>query len=198
MTSERLYSNVIAWLKIMLPLAALVILSSVVYFARGTEEIRQIPFVAVVGEEFERERITQPDFLSVTSDGSALRITASEIVPSPDDPDVFLAEAVRGRMETLTGRIYHTTAPGGWLNVASNVAELNGIVSVDSSDGFHILTKDLHARLDVTFVESGGPVWGEAPFGRIEAGMMRLGQPDAPSDLLHFADGVKVIYEPRN
>ena len=197
MASDRLSSNLVNWLKLLLPLAALGILSSVVFFARGTEEVRQIPFVTVEGEEFERERVSNAVYHSVTGDGAALQITAREVVPAPGERDVFLADAITGRLET-SNRIIQATAPDGMMNVGDDLADLTGIVSIDTSDGFHVLTENLHARLDVTFVESGGPVWGEAPFGRIEAGRMRLGEPGARSDLLRFTDGVKVIYEPRN
>ncbi|MEM0946966.1 MAG: LPS export ABC transporter periplasmic protein LptC [Pseudomonadota bacterium] len=198
MADERLHSGLVAGAKILLPLAALGILSSVVYFARDNEDVREIPFVDVDGPEYERERVTRPDYVTVTDDGGALRITALEVVPSPEDRNVLIADSIAGRLETASGRIVQATSPTGWLNTTNDQAELTGIVSVDSSDGFHVLTETLSARLDVTYIQSGGPVWGEAPFGQIEAGAMSLGEPDTQSDLLRFTDGVKVIYQPQN
>lgn len=198
MAYERIHSSVVAGAKILLPLAALGILSSLVYFARDTEDAREIPFVDAEGEQYERERLTRPDYVSVTRDGDALRITADEVVPSAGNRNVLLADNIRGRLETVSGRIIQATSPTGSLDMGADRAELSGIVSVDSSDGFHFLTETLVARLDVTYLQSGGPVWGEAPFGQIEAGGMTFGAPDDTSDLLRFTDGVKVIYEPNN
>lgn len=198
MASDRLHSKLIVWLKVFLPLVALAILSSVVFFARGTEEERRIPFVSVEGDEFERERIERPEYLAVTADGDALRITAREVVPAPDATQVYIAESVTGRIETDEGRIIQATAPEGRLDMDGDLADLLGIVSVDTSDGFHVLTENLRARLDVTYIESGGAVRGEAPFGRIEAGGMRFAGDAGDGGVLHFTGGVKVIYEPRN
>lgn len=196
MFRDRLYSGIITWLKIVLPLGALAILSSLVYLARGTEDRRQIPFVEVAGDLYERERVESPEYLSQTGDGSALRITAREVVPDPDRPEVYLADAVTGRLETRKGRIIQATSPEGLFDIDGNVADLIGIVSIDTSDGYHVLTETLHTRLDITFVESGGPIRGEGPLGRIEAGLMRYGDKKFESDLLRFTGGVKVVYQP--
>ncbi len=198
MAYEGLHSSLVAGAKILLPLVALAILSSVVYLARDPEEVRQIPFVDVDGREYERERLTRPDFVTVMDDGAALQVTAQEVVPSPEDRNILLAETMTGRLETVSGRIVQATSPTGWMNTKTDQAELNGIVSVDTSDGFHVLTETLSARLDVSYIESGGPVWGEAPFGQLEAGAMTFGEMDRPSELLRFTKGVKVIYEPQN
>ena len=198
MATDRLYSGLVAWLKIVLPLGALAILSSVVYFARGTEEVRQIPFVTEGAEEFERERAERPEYTTVTSDGGALQIVAEEAVPVPGEGGVYVAEDVAGRLETEDGRIIQATAPSGRIDTGGNLANLSGIVSIDTSDGYHILTEELFTRLDVAFGETGGPVWGESPFGQIDAGLLHFGTPDGTRDVLRFTEGVKVVYLPGN
>lgn len=206
MASERLYSNLVSWLKILLPLVALGILTSVVFFARENEEARRIPLAIGEDDSFLRERIGQPEYLALLSGGATLRVTAKTVVPEEGRVEVYLADAVAGRIVEPTGRIIQVTAPEGRLDVNGNLADLLGIVSVDTSDGYHLLTEDLMARTDTAFAESGGPVWGEAPFGRIEADLMRYGAPaliggggppDAPP-VLHFTGRVKVIYDPKD
>lgn len=198
MASDRLYSQFVGWLKVLLPLAALAILSSVFYFARGTEDTRRIPFVTVRDSDLERERIDKPEYMAVTGDGATVRIVAREVVPVEGKVNVFTADAITGQIETPEGRMIQATAPRGTLDIDGQLADMTGIVSIDTSDGFHVLADQLHARLDVTFVRSGGPVRGEAPFGRVEAGEMRYEGVDGEAGLLRFTGGVKVIYQPRN
>ena len=82
--------------------------------------------------------------------------------------------------------------------MANDLAFLEGVVSVDTSDGFHLLTRDLTTRLDVTYAETKSAVRGEAPFGTLEAGGMLLSSGDGDGNLLVFNGGVKLIYEPGN
>ena len=196
MASDRLYSGLISWLKILLPVAALAILSSVVYFARGTEEVRTIPFVAVDADEFERERATNPEYTTVTQDGGILRVVAEEAVPVSGEPGVYIAEDIAGWLETTSGRLIRATAPSGRIDTGANLADLIGIVSVHTSDGYHVLSKDMQTRLNIAYGETGGAVRGDAPFGTIEAGKLHFGVPDGSRDVLRFTQGVKVVYEP--
>ena len=205
MASDRLYSSFVKGLKVLLPLAALVILSSVFYFSRGSDEARRLPLAIGEDQNFLRERIGLPEYLTVMSDGSALRVTAEIVVPVDGKRNTYDAEEISGRIEVPEGRTIFVTAPEGRLNIRRDVATLTGIVSVNTSDGFHFLTDDLHAKIREPYGESGGPVRGEAPFGRLEAGLMKYGLPPAlglegteeDPPLLHFTEGVKVVYEPR-
>lgn len=194
---EGFYSRLVAWLKILLPLLALGILSSVVFFARDSEDARDIPFFSE-GSDEAGERIANPEYMGVTQDGATIRVRADRVTPEAGDPDTLRAERLTSRMETKSGRIIQATAPEGRLSIAKDIAELIGIVSVDTSDGFSMIAQDLTTNLDTGFAESGGAVRGEAPFGDLEAGRMRYGVPDTRSDLLVFNGGVKLIYRPKD
>ena len=196
MASGGLHSSFVTWLKILLPLLALVILSSLVFLARETEDRREIPFIAAEAPEFARERMTAPEYVTVTDDGSALRITAREAIPAPEDRRTFLAEGVAGVMETQGGRVIHATAPHGRVDTVGDTADLLGRVEIDTSDGFHVVSDNLTARLDTTFLETGGAVHGTAPFGEIEADHMRYGGEGDEADVLVFTGRVRVLYHP--
>ena len=197
--SENLHSRFVAWLKILLPLAALGILSSVVFFANENDDVRDVPFLMTGDTEAPDERIAAPEYQALTSDGARVRLTAQEVSPSQEDDDWLVITEVASRVETPSGLVLQATAPGGRINFSQDLAELNGIVSVDTSDGFHMLSDALRFRLDVTYAESGGAVRGEAPFGTLEAGRMRIEEPEdrTGSELLVFNQGVKLVYQPR-
>jgi lipopolysaccharide export system protein LptC len=197
MAFENFYSHLVAWLKIILPLAALAILSTVVFFARENDGQREIPFLTDGGPDTPGERLAAPEFLGLTSDGSEVILRAKEVVPTPNDPNTLVADEITGRIETPSGRIIQAAAPKGQIDVAGNTAFFEGVVSVDTSDGFHVLTKDLMTRLNETYAQTDGAVRGEAPFGTLEAGGLLLSSENSEGNLLVFNDGVKLVYEPR-
>ncbi len=199
MTPQRqsLHSKFVGGLKILLPLAALAILSSVVFFARENEDAREIPFLMSGGPDTPDERMEAPEYQGVTSDGSQLKLNAAEVTPATDE-NWFDISDVAGRVETPSGRVFQATSPDGRVNFVDDRAELIGVVSVDTSDGFHVLSEDLYTRLDVTFGRSGGAIRGDAPFGTLEAGGMRFRYEEVGGQLLVFNGGVKLIYQPHN
>lgn len=197
MASGNLYSRVVAWLKIALPLAALGILSSVVFFARESEDVREIPFLTAGGPDTPSERLTSPEYTALTGDGSEVILRATEVTRDAADRQVLLADALTGRIESPSGRVFQASAPRGRIDLDASTALLEGIVSVDTSDGWHVLTSDLLTRLDATFAETDGGVRGDAPFGTLESGGMRYAPDAEGADILVFNGGVKLVYEPR-
>lgn len=197
---ENLHSRFVAWLKILLPLAALGILSSVVFFARENEDVREIPFLMTGDTEVPDQRIAAPEYQALTDDGARVKLTAREVTPSEEDDGWLLVQSIASRVETKSGRVFQATAPEGRVSFEEDIAELSGIISVDTSDGFHLLANALVLHLDNTFAETSGAVRGEAPFGILEAGGMRLGEAaaQAESELLVFNGGVKLIYQPQD
>ena len=193
---ENFYSSLVRWLKILLPLAALAILSSVVFFARGNETSREIPFLVQGSDDMADERLAAPEYTGVTSDGSMVRFTADRVIPEDGQLNTLIVENLAGRIETQAGRVIQATAPNGRVRTEIKLIQLIGLVTVDTSDGFHVISEDLTTRLDVTYAESGGAIRGDAPFGELEAGKMRLGDTNEKSDLLVFNEGVKLIYHP--
>ncbi|MEM6823827.1 MAG: hypothetical protein AAF566_01840 [Pseudomonadota bacterium] len=197
MAPGNLYSTLVAWLKILLPLAALGILSSVVFFARDADEQRTIPFVSDQGAiDAEEERLTQPEYVGLTSDGSSILILADRVVPDGGNLQVLDARNFRGVIEAEDGRILKADAPDARLDLASDIANLFGDVTVRTSDGFEIRTNGLLSHLDVTLVESEGPLSGVSPFGSLDAGNMRYSAAPNGSTLLVFDGGVKLLYQP--
>ena len=197
---ENLHSRFVAWLKILLPLAALGILSSVVFFARENEDVREIPFLMTGDTDVPDQRIAAPEYQALTDDGARVKLTAREVTPSGNENDWLVVRNVAGRVEMPSGRVFQATAPAGRVSFSEDSAELSGIVSLDTSDGFHLLADALRLRLDTTFAATEGAVRGEAPFGILEAGRMQLGDTNAGEgqNLLVFNGGVKLVYQPRN
>lgn len=199
MAAGNLYSTFVAWMKILLPLVALGLLSSVVFFAREADDHRTIPFVAELADgETSEERVTRPEYVGLTSDGSTITMKAETVRPVGGNMQILDVDAIVGVTHSVDGRDISSSAPTARFDTTTDKAEFFGQVDVETSDGYMVTTQGLTSRLDVTRIEGGGPVLGTAPFGTLEAGGMLYTATKAGNTHLLFNGGVKLIYQPRN
>ncbi|ATI43148.1 hypothetical protein CBW24_14800 [Pacificitalea manganoxidans] len=197
------YSRFVAWAKIVLPLAALALLSTVFLLARNIDPTQAIPFAEIDVEELAREqRISAPNYAGVTEDGAAISVTASTARPDPDSPERVDATDLEAELITATGARYQLSSQRGEIDSGADMAYLQGGVVVTTSSGYRITSDAMSTSLSRTLLESEGPVQADGPAGRLDAGSMSLAPlPDAEGDdsanhLLVFNKGVKLVYTP--
>ncbi|MFZ7090848.1 LPS export ABC transporter periplasmic protein LptC [Primorskyibacter sp. 2E233] len=195
---DGLYSQVIAWLKILLPLAALILLSTLFLLSRSTEQVLDMPFAeGLPGEGASRERVGAPYYAGTTERGDMLTMTASTATPEGDG--VIRAEELAARMRMNDGSEILLNALHATLRDSDKMAVMEGGVTIESSTGYVLTTETLNSAIDKIEAESGGPVQGEGPLGTIEAGKMRIEAVGEDGDVqLLFTDGVKLIYLPQD
>lgn len=185
------YSRLVAWLKIILPLAALALLSTMFLLSRTHESIATLPFTQVdMAELAEEQRVRAPTYAAMTRDGSALSVTAQSARPDVTEQNIIHAVDLHAVIETENGSLYDIVSDRGRIDNGNALARLIGSVVVETSRGEVLTTDALTTSLEETFVESDADVVITAPEGTIEAGKMIL---TGPNHLL-FKDGVKVIY----
>lgn len=196
------YSAMVSWLKLLLPLVALGLLSTIFLFARSTDPTENIP-VATARDLADRgsEEVTAPSYSGTTDSGAMLRLEAARARPDPDAEGDVLAEALTGAMTFEDGGRIDLAAPAARVVDADGTALLSGGVEIESSQGYVLRTPALTTSLSRIAVETDGRVEGTGPAGRITAGRMRIeestAEGGAPGDVrLLFTDGVDVIYEP--
>lgn len=195
------HSRLIAWLKIVLPLVALVILSTLFLVARVIDPEQAIPYADVdVAERLREPRMTEPTYAGVTDDGAALTLVAEEARPDASDPQSGEATALVGTLETPDGRKTALTAQKARLDGAARRIDLSGGVQIVSPAGWRVESETMSAMMDVTEVTSTTPVRAEGPAGVVTADGMRLTSPDETKGryLLVFNGNVKLVYTPSN
>ena len=198
--SENAYSRLVVWLKVLLPLVALGILSTLFFLARVPNIENAIPYADVDIEGLARQpRLSEPDFSGVTPNGTAVSMTARTARPDPEDASRFLADGMQGEIETPDGARLRMSSISGIVDTGGGIATLSGDVLVETSTGYAMRTEEVRARLDSTLTESLGPVDVMAPFGHLTAGRFTVTRKadDTESHLLVFTDGVDLIYDPR-
>lgn len=199
--SDTAYSKLVAWLKIVLPLTALAILSTLFLLARTPDIDQAIPYADVDIDALAREpRITRPDFSGVAPDGTAIQMTAASARPDPDNPTRFHADLLEGQIDTPEGTHIRMRAISGVVDTGVGTATLSGDVLLETSTGYAVRTETFTAHLDSTRSESAGPVDVMTPFGHLTAGRFMLTRNAGVSEshVLVFSQGVDLLYDPRD
>ena len=199
MAYQDRYSWAVSWLKILLPLAALAILSTLFLFSREVDLDETVPLSRIVESEVTGGEVTvAPRYSGVTRDGTAIEVTADLLRPEAPGSEHVTAEALTAQFELAEGRTIDVTAASGTLASLDDQVVLEGDVDIATSDGFRMSSELLTARLDWTQIESPGPVEAAGPLGALEAGAMRItrGDDENDPDRMVFERGVKLVYVP--
>lgn len=189
---DNRHSAWVARLKVLLPLTALAILSTVFLLADRRDPGAGAAFGP--GEEAVEGRIGQPDYSGVGRNGAALHLTAEHA--NPVEPGGgMVAQALRGVWEGTSGGRVVVTAPDGRLGPDGKTATLTGAVDIATDSGFRLTSRRMEVDAGAGRLVSPGRVEGTGPPGRIEAGAMTVEQV-AHRPFITFTGGVKMLYEP--
>jgi lipopolysaccharide export system protein LptC len=194
------HSRLVLRLKILLPITAIGILSTLFLMSNSVRPEDAIPYANVDVATLIREpRLTAPVFAGMTSDGAALSLKASAArVGTADGATSSRISDLTGLLETPDGATTNLTALQAVLDDTAKMAILTGDVQVSNSAGYVVDSQLLRVALDKTSLDSPGFVTAAGPVGTITAGSMHLGLiPDTGSDyVLLFKDDVTLIYLP--
>lgn len=198
-TTDNFYSRLVAWMKIILPLTALGLLSTLFLISRHIDPTKSIPIAEIDLEQRAQDQgATNAAFAGVTGGGDEVMITAETARPSPDNPRLINAEDVTATMQLVSGTVVTVTSDRGNMDQSDLDASLIGNVNIDTTTGYKVTTERLDARLDVLHAETPGPVSGVGPPGDLTAGRMVLtGDEETGQAHLVFTDGVKLVYTPQ-
>jgi len=195
---DNLYSRFVFWAKIILPLAALGLLSTMFLFARTAGDPGDIPF-AEIGEIARDQMITAPTFSGVATDGSLITITAQNAQPQAGNLKDLTIDAPLLTLDASDGTNLSIVAGLGQINNARQTVSLAGLARLETSSGYRMETTELIADLATGTINSLGPLEVRAPFGELSAGLVQIetGQ-DGRGQKMHFTEGVKMIYVPNS
>jgi len=193
---DNSYSRFVAWTKIVLPLAALGLLSTLFLFARVINTEGALPFANIDVKELARQqRLSEPKFAGITRDGAAIEMAATSAQPSADDPSRVKGADLTALVTYPQGGTFALSAPLGEIDPGTGTAVLSGGVDMETSTGYVIRTSGLSASLEVTSMASHGKVDAKGPLGTLTAGQMDVALNNGRY-LLVFKEGVHLVYDP--
>ena len=210
---DNVHSRLVAWLKVLLPLGALAMLSTLFLFSHSIDPSKAVRYAKVDVKKLASEpQVTAPDYAGMTRDGTSVTVRAAVATPlmSPDAQTTPGSPAMQGvnatnlrvRFERKGGGATVVDAKTGSVDQGTGVMNLAGGVKINTSGGYQIDTLALTGLLDRTHLQSDGSVTATGPLGRIDAGGMvinaaKTAGSDAPGPyVLVFNRGVKLVYTP--
>jgi len=195
--ADNLYSQLVGWAKIILPLSALALLSTLFLFSRTTTEPADIALEEV--EAIAREqRISAPEFSGVTDEGAVIVISAKSARPGASRPDTVGIDDMRLRIDNPGGSSIEVTATQGEIDGRAQVARFLGLARLATSNGYEMETNGLIANLETGRVTSDGLLEIRTPFGQLTAGRVtfQVASENTAQEML-FTDGVRLLYTPQ-
>ncbi len=195
--AENLHSRLVAWMKILLPLAALAILSTLFLISRSVDPTRE----PVTDIDLERRALeqgaTRPRLAGMTRAGDQITFSAQSARPDPADAEKLFAERVLAEIRLKQGNRVTIAANRAELRRRDMKAALSGAVDLSTADGYRLRTDRLNISYDTLLAQTPGAVSGTGPPGQIEAGRMTIRRaPDSEAAEMLFTDGVRLVYDP--
>jgi lipopolysaccharide export system protein LptC len=196
--SDDLYSRLVGWAKIILPLTGLALLSTLFLLARAPSQTADLP-IAQVAALARAQELNAPEFSGVTDTGAILNIAARRATPILDQPDAAMLDDLRLQMDNPDGSRVDMTSITGKLNGRAGQALLSGLVRIETSSDFTMETNGLTITLDSGLIVSNGLLEIRAPFGVLTAGQVTFRtDPRNIGQQMLFTDGVKLVYQPQD
>lgn len=196
---DNFHSRLVAWMKIILPLAALGLLSTLFLISRGFDPARPPQGASIDLERRAHEQgATQAAFAGMTTGGDEVTLQAQTAHPDPSDPRTVNARDVTARLQLVRGGIVDIASQRANMQQAEQSATLLEDVEIETATGYVLRTQRLDTRFDRLFAQSPGAVTGHGPPGDLSAGQMVLqNDPVTGAPHLRFTSGVKLIYMPQ-
>ena len=190
------YSQFVSWAKVVLPLSAIVLLSTLFLIARNVGDTSQIPYADI--EEIARQpRLSAPKMVGMSETGGTYTIEADVARQDPDTDNGLIAEAIVVNMTTIDGIQTTVSAGIGKLDSNVKVVMLDNLARVTTSDGYLMETRGLVTSLTDGSLETTDPLEVRAPYGSLTAGRLTITPDSDQPQLIVFNNGVRLIYQPQ-
>jgi lipopolysaccharide export system protein LptC len=197
MSRQDTRTRTVFWLKVLLPLVALGLLSTLFLIARTADPDLAIRYADVdVAQLSKEEQVAGPAYSGVTRDGASITLTAESVRPDAREPARFDARTVSGVMILVSGLRADLTAPTAELDPDRDVLRFEGGVTILSSEGHTFETEILSTALGATEIVAETEIRATGPDVELDAGSMRVTQDEAGGYVAVFNGGVRLLYTP--
>lgn len=186
-------TRVVQWLRVLFPLAALAMLSTLFLFQGGGDTASRIPYARVDAPAMDRKpRLVAPGYAGLTNDGARLSLSAADAVPLLGGGRAAGVELVWERPDGMRATL---SAPQG--AIVDGTIRLAGGVQVETSTGWRLDAATVEAATDRSLIGARGGIKARAPFGSLSADALRIDpDPGRDASILNLSGNVRLIYQP--
>lgn len=184
-------------LRVVMPVLAVFLLTGMFYMSRGVPELSEIPFASSeLAARTQDEQISQPNFLGVSTQGDAISMAATTLVPIANQASSAEMSYPISEIETPEGRLIKVTSKTGIFMKDIETISMEEDVTIKTSDGYNLSANSATSLLNQTWTYLDGPLEGDWPRGTLEAGSLEISRsgPDEPL-IYHFKGGVRLTLQ---
>ncbi|GAA0540467.1 LPS export ABC transporter protein LptC [Rhizomicrobium palustre] len=165
------YSRFVSVMKGILPIAAVVLLASVVAYSVMPRQKDRTIGVQQRGNLARDLTMTKSSFTGVDDKGNPYKITFAELVQDPTDKNKKRAslKQIDADMQFENQSWVNATAAHGWIDGEAGILKLDGGISIFTDNGYQLHTTAATAYIHQNVIESDTPVEGHGPLGRFRA-----------------------------
>ena len=191
------YSALVAWLKTLLPIVALGLLSTIFLFSGKVDVTQSLPYAEQnIAEIIREQRITQPYFTGIASNGTEIALSAAYASPQVEDAHILEITDLSVVLRSTSDRMVQVTAGQGALDSARQTAQISTDVHIAALPDFWVTTEALDMNFNQGFISAKGGFQGVTSLGAITAGEMHL-QMTADDQQIVFLNDVRLVYSPK-
>ncbi|WP_424930346.1 LPS export ABC transporter periplasmic protein LptC [Amaricoccus tamworthensis] len=194
-----LYSRFVAISKIVLPLTAIALLAGLFLIKSDDDFGGEITFSQSDLEQFGKGlRISNPVFSGFTKSRDAFQFTADLVVPDAAPPQHAEITSLSGKIDYVNGRTITVESNSANLDIPGQMLDLNGDVSLGTSDGYGVSAPRLSLNLGNGTLKGDERVQTKGPVGQIDSGSLEIrpSSSDSQSRIFSFGKGVRLVYDP--
>ena len=191
------YSALVAWLKTLLPIVALGLLSTIFLFSGRVDVTQSLPYTEHnIAEIVREQRITRPYFTGIASNGTEIALSAAYASPQLENAHILEITDLSVVLRSTSDRMVQVTAGRGALDSATQTAQISTNVHIAALPDFWVTTQALDMNLNQGVVSAKGGFQGVTSLGAITAGEMHL-QMTADDQQIVFINDVRLVYSPK-
>lgn len=190
-----LRTRVVRLLRVVLPLAALALLSVLFLLGRNSETVEPaLPYAEGSAEDLGRSPgIGSPEYTTVTPEGASVTLRAARAALGNGGADGGTASALVLDWRARDGLMIELTSP--LAQTQDTTIRLEGGVRMALSSGWVMRGPSFEADTAADTLRADETVHVTAPFGELEAGTMLI-RPSEAGQVLELNEGVRLLYRP--
>jgi lipopolysaccharide export system protein LptC len=192
------HTRLVAWAKIVLPVIALGMLSTLFLLSKSVDPVATIPFSeSDLAARTETQQISQPEVFGVTPQGDLISLRAELARQNGDDPSLMEAQNITAQIKMTSGQRVDLSARVALHNPTERMVVLSGDVFAKTTTGYEFAAETLRLSLSALQANSLGRVTGTGPGFTVTAGEMTLEVPKGEKEAhILLKNGVKLVYTP--
>lgn len=163
------YSRFVSVMKGILPIAAVVLLASVVAYSVMPRQKDKYVGVKQSGNLARDLTMTKSSFTGTDDKGNPFKITFAELVQDPNSRKRAELKQIDADMQFENQSWVSASAKHGWIDGDAGILKLDGGISIFTDNGYELHTDAATAYIKENILTGDVPVNGHGPLGRFRA-----------------------------